>query len=107
MREPVVVCVAVSTQPTRNIGAHDVLSHRPSMDASLSGCLLVTSMAMLGPKMNRLREGEDDEERQGQLEVGLGQVDVALLEQVPGADAEHQRRARRSTTPPTRAAAAG
>ena len=46
---PVVVWVASSTHPTRYSGAHEVLSQRPSIDASLSGCSLVTSIAMLGP----------------------------------------------------------
>ena len=62
MESPVVVWVASSTQPTRNIGAHELLSHSPSIDASLSGCWLVTSMAMFGPSTkfavaNRMKTG--------------------------------------------------
>ena len=44
-----VVWAGSSTQPTRYSGAHEVLSQRPSIDASLSGCSWVTSIAMLGP----------------------------------------------------------
>ena len=70
MEMPVVVWVVSSTQPTRNIGAHDVLCQSPSIDASLSGCSLVTSIAWFGPKTTTLRDREQDEDRQGQLEVG-------------------------------------
>ncbi len=58
-----VVCVVVSTQPTTYIRAHDSLWYRPSIDASLSGCSFVTSIAMLAPNTktfsvaNRMKTG--------------------------------------------------
>ena len=55
------VWVASSTQPTRYSGAHEVLSQSPSIDASLSGCSLVTSIAMLGPGQPEVRRREQDE----------------------------------------------
>src|SRR3954447_24547055 len=54
MWKPLVVCVATSTQPSRYIGAHEVLCQSPSIDASFSGWLWVTSTAMFAPKMSML-----------------------------------------------------
>jgi hypothetical protein len=65
------------------------------MEASLSGWFCVTSTAWFAPKMTTLAVAKQDEQRERDLEVRLGQVDVAFLEQVPRADAQHQRGADR------------
>src|SRR5262245_32019799 len=53
---PLVACVASSTQPTTNIRAHDSLWKSPSIEASLSGCSLVTSIAWFAPKTTTLSD---------------------------------------------------
>ena len=102
---PVVVCVASSTQPTRYSGAHDVLSPQALHRGQLERLLVGDLDRHVGAEDDHVRDREHDEERQREREVGPGQVDVALLEQVPRADAQHQRGARPSTTPRTRGGA--
>ena len=79
MWSPVVVWVATSTQPRKYIGAHEVLCHRPSIEASLSGWLLVTSMAMLGPKMNRFAKAKKMNNGSASLRLDLARSTLRFL----------------------------